>query len=57
MRAQVYCNFPREVRLGGLGSEGLTIDIFHGGKGGGVAGPPSILAGYLLSQKMEDFHG
>ena len=33
-----------------------NIDVFHGGAGG-VAAPPSILAGYLLGQKMEDFHG
>ena len=24
---------------------------------GGAATPPSILAGYLLGEKMEDFHG
>ena len=30
-----------------------TIDVFHGG----AAAPPSILAGYLLGQKMEDFYG
>ena len=32
------------------------IDVFHGGAGGAAA-LPSILAGYLLGQKMEDFHG
>ena len=33
---------------------GSNIDVFHGGGG---RPPPSILAGYLLGQKMEDFHG
>ena len=32
------------------------IDVFHGGAGGAAA-PPTILAGYLLGQKNEDFHG
>ena len=29
------------------------IDVFHGG----AVAPPTILARYLLGQKMEDFHG
>ena len=32
------------------------IDVFHGGAGEAAA-PPGILAGYLLEQKVEDFHG
>ena len=38
-----------------VGGDTNTIDVFHGGAGGAAA-PPSILAGYLLGQKMEDFH-
>ena len=50
---KTFCQIPDPQNISGYI---VAIDVFHGGQGGAAA-PPSILAGYLLGQKMEDFHG
>ena len=54
---KAYVDPPAHRLLGGRYSwRRDDIDVFHGGAEGAAA-PSRILAGYLLGQKMEDFHG